>query len=352
MKNLFFTALMGAFFWVDWANAEPLPAPDIQWKSIELDAERPVRALSKSYKGPIIDTHVHFLKGLDNGGVPDVLKKINIAKINRVLVLPTPNEGINRYKQANASERRRFVELGGEKAGRLCGSTELTTWMDDANRDGYSETDWQERLSRLKDDLEQGHCLGIGEIGPYHFAKKPGMAEIEFPFNFKPMMDVVALAAQKQVPLDVHAEPMTVAGKSYERQIFSGLALWFAKHPDLKLILSHSAMTNSANLRALLKRYRGLMVNFKIVKIGGNLLWDQLQPITNLDLALFEDWALLMEDFPDRFMVGTDSRFGSKQYQGKRYRRSIKKIRQILGSINKKAAKQIAYQNAERVFSY
>jgi len=350
MKYLFFTVLMIAFLWFDWAKAEPLPAPDIQWKSIELDAGRLARVLSKPYNGMIIDTHVHFLKGLDDGGVPEVLEKIANAKVSRVLVLPTPNEGINRYKQANASERRRFVELGGEAAGRLCSTTELTTWMDNANRDGYSETDWQERLGRLKDDLENQNCLGIGEIGPYHFAKKPGMAEIKFPFNFKPMMDVVALAAAKQVPLDVHAEPMTADGKSYEQKIFSGIALWFAKYPNLKLILSHSAMTNSTNLRALFIKYPRLMVNFKIVKIGGNLLWDRLQPITNLDLALFEDWALLMEEFPDRFMIGTDSRFGSEQYQGKRYRRNIKKIRQILGSLNKKAAKQIAYKNAERVF--
>jgi len=339
-----------AFPFFQYAQAESLPEPDIQWKHVDFDPDRASRPADGSYTGKIIDSHVHFLNGLDNGGVPDVLDKLKIAKVSRALVLPTPNEGIMKTKRGNASERRRFVRLGGASAGRLCGSTYLTNWMDDAFRGSYSETDLKDRLGRLEADLESGGCLGIGEIGPYHFEKKPGMASIHFPFNFKPLMGVVALAAKMRVPLDVHAEPMTADGVSYEKQILSGLALWFGRYPDLKLILSHTAMTSPEILRALFEKYPSLMVNMKLVKIGGKLKWDQLHPISNNDNELFEDWALLMEDFPDRFMVGTDSRFGAKQYLGKRYRRNIKKIRKVLGSLKPEVAEKIGYLNAERVF--
>ena len=49
-------------------------------------------------------------------------------------------------------------------------------------------------------------------------------------------------------------------------------------------------------------------------------------------------------------MIGTDVRFGELKYQGKRYQKTIKRLRRALGSLDRSAAELIANGNANRVF--
>ena len=107
-------------------------------------------------------------------------------------------------------------------------------------------------------------------------------------------------------------------------------------------------MTNSNNARALLETYPNIMMHFKLVRPGTKLNWKNLGPISKKNDELFEDWARLMEDMPYRFMVGTDFRWG--QNTPEKYTKRIKRIRQVLGSINPQAADMIAYENARRVY--
>tara|TARA_B100002003_G_C13622209_1_gene319068 strand:+ start:43 stop:483 length:441 start_codon:yes stop_codon:yes gene_type:complete len=145
------------------------------------------------------------------------------------------------------------------------------------------------------------------------------------------------------------------------------------------------------------------MMNFKqITRHNG---WKNLEPITDSEGRLYNDWAELFEAMPERFMVGSDMKFGrvfplsrAQEYDatqstnhnhitpafsetGHETRRSgsddptasaghdtapsalrqdqakvflydvrIKAIREILGSINPDAAELIAYKNAEIFF--
>lgn len=139
--------------------------------------------------------------------------------------------------------------------------------------------------------------------------------------------------------MDLHAEPVDPHGRSYEKQVFGGLEFMFRKYPALKLILSHTAMTN---LKPILKHH----------------LLNNLEPITNSQGRLYHDWAELFEEMPERFMVGSDEKFG---WIGKgvlaaegspvaNYGKTISRIRKILGSIHPNAAEQIAHKNAWRIF--
>ena len=328
----------------------PLPSPDIRLQRETFDPNRPARPAAKPYRGPIIDTHVHFRKGLDGIRVSGVLGRAHEAGVTRIIALPTPNEGLFRDSRDNAAARRRVIERGAGAAARLCGSTYLTRWMHTAFRAGYEEKDLQARLDRLRADIESGGCLGIGEIGPYHFDKKAGQANIQFPLNFEPVLRLAALAVELDVWLDLHMEPLEPDGTSHEEAVFGGIALLFRHSRDLKLILSHTAMTNARNARALLDAYPNLMMNLKMVRPGSSLRWQHLGPISNQDDELFEDWAQLFEAMPERFMIGTDARFGEPQYQGKRYHKTIKRLRRALGSLNPSAAELIANGNANRLF--
>ena len=315
-----------------------------------LALDRPVRPRGKRYRGPIIDTHGHVFDRRDRLDLDAVLAELKTAGVRRLLVLPTPNEGRYGNRDDNAAARRDFVRRAGRHGGRLCGSTYLTTWMNDAFRDGYSEDDLDKRLSRLERDITSGGCLGIGEIGPYHFEKREGQWAIEYPMNFEPMVRLARLAARLGIWLDLHNEPITPGGKSYEDQVFGGIAHLFKAAPGLRLILAHTGMTNPRNARALLTAYPGLMMNLKIAVPNRSLAWNNLGPIVNDDRELFEDWAKLMEDMPDRFMIGVDARFGIRRYSRGKYEKHIQNIRRLLGSLRPDAAEMIAWRNAERLW--
>jgi hypothetical protein len=278
----------------------------------------------------------------------EILTTADKNGVKRQIFLPTPNEERFPNHTINSRLRRKALKIGGERVGLLCGSEYLTVWMHRVFRQGYSEKELKKRLASLERELRNGDCLGMGEIGPYHFEKKPGMAVIEFPMNFTPFLRIAGLAADKGVWLEIHAEPVTPKGRSYEDEIFGGVALLYSLYPDLKMILSHSAMTNSRNARALLATYPNLMMNFKVVLPGRGLAWGNLGPLTNDKGELFEDWATLMEAMPERFMVGTDFRWG--QNPSKKYQKRIKGMRRLLGSLSPVAAAKIAHENARRVF--
>ncbi len=95
------------------------------------------------------------------------------------------------------------------------------------------------------------------------------------------------------------------------------------------------------------------MMNFKPIKKHNK--WRNLEPITNPKGRLYNDWAELFEEMPERFMVGTDEKFGRLRRgvpaaKGKKYNNHIKRIRKILGSLSPEAAELIAHENAKKIF--
>ena len=333
----------------------PLPEPAFTVDRSRWDPGRPARPRGK-YRGPIIDTHVHLHVprdgSLSDRHLSDILGAARQADVERLIFKPTPNQERFLQFEDGMEGMRRLVRMGKGLAGHHCGSDHLTVWMHFAYRNGFEAADLDERLRRLEAELDGGPCTAIGEIGPYHFEKRDGQLVIDFPMNFEPFLRLAGLAARKGVWLEIHAEPVTPDGDSYENAVFGGVALLFRRHPDLKLILAHTAMTNPANARALLATYPNLMMNLKITP--GNISWLNLGPVTNAGREIFEDWAALMEDLPGRFMVGTDTHFwrqtGGRIVTPERYAKVIKRLRRLLGSLDEAAARAIAYENARRLW--
>ena len=326
----------------------PLPLAGFEMHKGPMDPGRPIRSQDKAYSGPIVDTHAHIhykRKFSSESKLPEeILATARKNGVEHQIFLPTPNEGRFHNLDTNLNLRRQMLKIGGKRVGLLCGSEYLTVWMEGIFHRGYTEEDLDRHLARLEQDIENGQCVGVGEIGPYHFEKKRGQNVIKFPLNFTPFLKMVGIIAEKKVWLDLHIEPMTPKGRSYEDEVFGGIALLYRLFPELRLILSHSAMTNSRNARALLDTYP----NLKAVLTGKSLAWDNLGPITNGKGELFEDWATLFEAMPERFMIGTDYRWGEKP--SKKYRKRIRGMRRILGSLDPSVASTIALKNAQRVF--
>ncbi len=121
------------------------------------------------------------------------------------------------------------------------------------------------------------------------------MGILRTPLDYEPMLRLVDMAVELDVWLDVHLEPRTPQGVALEAEVFGGIALWYQRQPNLKLIVSHTAMTNPENARALLEAHPTLMMNMKQVNPNRQISWDHLGRISNARDEFFEDWAKLFE---------------------------------------------------------
>lgn len=335
---------------------QPIPSPDISIHSIRSDAGRPIRTFGKKYKGKIWDTHVHLDppgKQSGEGGNPDqLLAVLEKAGIHRVNIMPTPNEGsfdkAKYFPRGGTAGREALHSKGSRQIRVFCGAEFLSVWMGKAATKGYKQKEFQERIIALDVALTEGRCHGIGEIGLFHFNKSGRQLVLEVPPTFPPFLSLFELATSNESWVDLHAEPVEPGGKSRESEVFGIIALLYKKHPNLKLILSHTAMTNPTNLEALFTVYPSLMVNFKLVR--NHERWKNLEPNCDPDGRLYEDWAVLMEAYPDRFLVGSDAKFGRKGFKLKRYQKEIRLFRKVLGGLDSNTARKIAWENAVRVF--
>ena len=329
-----------------------LPAAGFIIERTKSDLNRTVREFIEAYTGSIIDTHLHLdpphSGSVDERSLKEIIESIDSAGVDSIIVMPVPNEGMHRYSSIGTEQRKVLCQIGEDKIEIkiFCGSEYISNWLHDIYRNGASESEINNMLTRLSEDLDDPECSGIGEIGLYHFDKTGHQHIIEYPPTFFPFINIVRLIAEKDVWMDLHAEPIDPDGVSYEEQVLGGLELLFQKYPNLKLILSHTAMTNPTNVRRILKIYPNVMMNFKpIIKHNR---WKNLEPITDEEGRLYNDWAELFEVMPERFMVGSDMKFGRRRAQ--EYDVRIKTIREILGSINPDAAELIAYKNAQIFF--
>jgi predicted TIM-barrel fold metal-dependent hydrolase len=340
-----------------WATADHASAAQLLPMPFPIDSatspsDRPARPFGKSYRGPIFDTHTH-LDPDEKHDVADpsaVTAGLKMADVRRLVLLPTPNAGRTVGISLALSHMQLLRRNSNGQVTVLCGSDYLTEWMNSALF-GRSAAEIDRQMARLASDLKKGSCDGVGEIGFRHYDKSRVGAQllINVPAGYPPLLAIADTAARTGVPLDLHAEPVEPDGTRHEAEVFGTIALMFERNPNLQLILSHTAMTNIRNARALLTAFPSLMMNINFAKHRHGM-WRNLEAVSDAEGRLYSDWSALFEEMPDRFMVGSDMFFSRVSGPDEEYQRRIRHIRRSLGSLAPDAARRIAYENAERFF--
>ena len=331
-----------------------IPMPKLPFKIDRrlLSHDRPARTYGEPYQGPMIDVHVHlnsrFHKHTSLKALKEVVDGIREAGVELAVVMPTPNEGRRGGHEKRRIYRKLLMELGGKTIKLMCCGNYVGQWIHNAYYETYTKKSLDTFLKRLAMDLDSGFYTGVGELGLYHFNKSGRQSTIRYPPNFEPFVKAVDLIAKRGYWILLHAETVDPKGGSYEDKFFAGIELLYKRNPNLKLTMAHTSTTNPDNVRQMLQRYPNLMIDFKIVKRLKN--WWYTEPVNNAKRELHEDWAKLFEAMPERFMVGTDRKFFRRRMDAGKYKRKNKRSRKVLGTLNPKAARMIAYENAKRLF--
>ena len=253
---------------------------------------------------PIIDLHFHFTEGWDAGSFVEQMDTLGVLQAGNAprgapdaLALEWARKYSDRFIPFAGKEAiRGFIRSDGERAWTLQAPAVVAY------------------LQQLEAALKAGEFKGIGEINIH-----PGP---RFPADSALMRHLWSLSAKYQVPLSIHLDARDETVAELECLVGSdrrGILLW-----------AHAGGASPALLRRLMKAYPNLYA-----ELSGRLSAVRRVP----------DWRILLEEYPDRFVIGTD------EFDLAGFVHAIGSWRKILDQLSAPTARKIAHENAERLLN-
>lgn len=243
---------------------------------------------------PIFDAHVHYSHDAWDVLPPKAaIALLRKAGLKRALVSSSGDDGQQRL-HAGAPE----LILPSLRPYRTRG--EISTWVRDASVTAYLE----ERLKKYR-------YVAIGEFHLYG-------ADADLPVPRR----MVQLARQHKLVLHAHADV-----DAAERL--------FRQDPEARILWAHSGFERPERVREMLRKHRNLWCDlaFRSDHAPGG--------------KVSAEWRAAFLEFPDRFMVGTDT------FTPERWHYVIEHAdwsRAWLSELPREVAERIAWKNGEAVF--
>lgn len=165
-------------------------------------------------------------------------------------------------------------------------------------RAGY-RSGWSAGDPALLDELDRllasGRFRGIGEISSTHFPS-PGLPETDFDPLGPTLTGILALARKHGVPVMVHIEITRLDG-------FSQL---LARHRDVRVIWAHGGYTPLFLARRMLEAHPNLYYELS-ARTWPRHPRSPEYTILRDGVQVWPEWLALIEEKPERFLVGTDA---------------------------------------------
>jgi amidohydrolase family protein len=244
---------------------------------------------------PIFDAHLHYSHDAwDNLPPKDAIAIMRKAGLKRALVSSSGDEGTQRLV-AEAPD----LVLPSLRPYRRRG--DVSTWVRDDTVIAFLE----ERLARSR-------YVAIGEFHVYG-------ADADLPVPRR----MVALAKQHKLVLHAHTDA-------------DGLERLFQQDRDARILWAHSGFDRPEQVRELLRKYRNLWCDLAFRNEHG------------ASGKVPAEWRAVFTEFPDRFMVGTDT------FTPERWHYIVEHAewsRAWLADLPPALAERIAWRNGEALFA-
>ena len=301
---------------------------------------------SGAYDGPMINTHMHL-----NGNVSEKILIDQMQETNTVaaVVMPKFYEGSGPYggdapatsnevERIGKSHDKKLFMLYGMQRNELCPSN------------NWNDTEFTSKItSDIEEKLRSGLYFGVGELIVIHWSYGGGKcSELHQPIESRLVLKILEITGNFNKPLVIHMEADPKATDELKRVL--------QKRPQSKIVWAHNCgRANPEKIRELLQEYKNLYCD--LANMNGNGFYGSGQPrmakytylIMDRNQILDSKQKVLMEDFPDRFTVGSDVAH-SKGIIGKNVARNMDAMRKLLNQLSPDTAKKIAYQNAISIF--
>lgn len=263
-----------------------------------------VSARAEPYAGPVFDAHLHYNdEAVAAFPLADVLARMQRAGVRGIVANSRPNDGTKALAAANAPGLAvvPFIRLYRNRA-------DYNGWFADESIHAMV-------LDELARGTATGPYRGIGEFHLYDSANANGAVAAK----------LMRLAQEKNLAVLAHVDD-------------AAIELLFAHAPRARIVWAHTGIGGVPveRVRELLRRYPTLV---------GELSYRP--GLTEDGGRLAPSWKALFVEFPNRFVVGSDTWINARwaDYEG-----LMRAARVWLGDLPPALAQRIAWGNAAEMF--
>jgi predicted TIM-barrel fold metal-dependent hydrolase len=321
-----------------------------------------------SGQGEWIDVHVHLFA--DKGALADfdevarqALQIMDAEGIRTMLVMSPPRVREGPDTESLAEMTRRY----GPRLAMLGGGGTLNPMVQEAGPSSEVSEELRQRFEATAERLIASGAKGFGEITAHHLSLAPGHAYAAVAPDHPLLRLLADIAARHGVPIDLHLDPVPSdiatpahlgAGPNPPRlqANIAGFERLLAHNRKATIVWAHAgsdplgAFTPTL-VRELLGRHPNLALSIRPTSPRPGAMVDPTG-------AVNEEWVAVLRDFPDRFVLGSDTMIVATHYTGPQAPRLFasrgegqrRGIRRLLAVLPPDVARRIGYENAERLY--
>lgn len=323
---------------------------------------------------PIIDTHCHLQAAVGqhrfdwDGAARVAIANMDKLGIRRTLIQPPPQpHGFeNPYDLEFAATVKRYAD----RLGMVAGGGSLNPMI---NR-RRAETSVSDSVLREFDaaaaKIAEAGASGFGEMTCEHFSGLPGHPYVSAPPDHPLFLRLADIAAERDMPIDMHMEavPADMDMPTSFRRLSANPARVAGNVARFERLLTHNRKARiawvhlgwdvtghrTADLtRALLGRNENLYMQLRPLPPPqpGQAHHALHNFVLSSDLRVEPAWAALMAEFPDRFVIGSDSFYVPPGADPRiRFAPPLPFARPLVNGLPPRVSAKVAHQNAVRLY--
>lgn len=305
----------------------------------------------------IIDTHAHLIRGYRRRDPPPTgapaLRAMDGRRVEMAILLPPPfppdHPGIYGLREIEPVARANPGRFGFAAGGESLNPMIQRLAPDKVTLDSIRE------FQRAAEVIVKAGAAGFGEIAAEHFSSGRGNHPYESARPDHPLLLALAdIAAQYGMPIDLHMEAVPrdmpfprrpSGGRNPEtlRENISGLERLLEHNRKARVVWAHAGWDLTGErtvplMRSLLEKHSNLTMSIKLDESGSRPTspWGP-------DGGLKPGWLMMLRDFPDRFVIGSDQFFDEGAER-------LILARKFVDALPPEAARLVASENARRIY--
>ncbi|MCX5796085.1 MAG: hypothetical protein NTY77_11370 [Elusimicrobia bacterium] len=289
--------------------------------------------IKKSGKLPIIDRQATYTEGFDIPEMKKAMDELGIALVAFAPKFTDPARGSEESLELSRRDPDYFVPTTADGSTRYW-YDQKSPFMEVVEKEVGSGRYWQMGEYELKKYMSAAQAK-------HHRTDREGF----MPLNSPRVQELFRLSSDAQIAFQIHLEP--------DDELLGSLEEVLGRYPRASVIWCHlgnkkypkkETIFSPAYADRLLSRYRNLYFDLAVALPG------QIYPVNGVFTnvlqdrkgTLLEEWRVILEKHPTRFVVGSDLSRNSWTDYGK----IINNQKRILASLSISTAEKIAYKNA------
>ena len=301
---------------------------------------------------PLVDAHNHLPRGVT---IKQVINLMDEAGVRATTLMPVYYGG-KQAKGQGISDENLVLEFYKKYPDRIVPILGMQRPVLISRDRWKSPDEAAEKLLRFAESrLQTGVFRGVGEFilwhYPYSFPGGPRGGTVKIPADAPLMKRFLELAAKYLVPVIIHYE--------IDSESFSALKRMLEYGRSATVILAHGGRPDPPTLRAILDEYPNVYCDLGGMTrhggygriSGGQGQWTVKNPIDDGTGHLRREWKTLYEQYPDRFMIGSDFAHPEPWAIPGLYKRCFDEFRSLLSDLSPGAAEKIGFRNAEKLLA-